>query len=422
MWNKRRWVELGKDAAIVLLTLSAAWLLAMTPLVQDSGVGDLLAPQESSGVGGSAEERTTAMLPVRLAVTGEGGRCGVQYDDERLEELFPPLGVLLGDALASAGEPQAMAEEQWRKCVAGKSIYFDFGGEAPLAVLERWFQGMGQRALEGRARRLLLCAGEGDQVLLCWQDGRDGRFYSCATALTQALHLDPAVEGAAVNGAYFAFEDETLARRLAPYTLITEGEQAGTGYDASVPLAGEAEVLALLEALSFSGQSHAPVSGGEVYLDGGDRLVVGGGGVVTYRAAQREKYPVGEGLAAGTDGARALAEAALGPLCGEARLYLISARQEPGGEIYVRFGYLLNGSAVYLGEKGWAAEFLVRDGYITQFTLRLRSYAVNGQHTLLLPVDKAAAMLPDLSREGRELAVRYQDGGGASVSPVWVAE
>ena len=96
MRDKRRWIEWGKDVLIVLLTLSAVYLLTMTPLVRDSGVLDLLSPRESPGAGPSEESGEMVMLPARLAVTGEGGRYGVQYDEERLKELFPPLGALLG--------------------------------------------------------------------------------------------------------------------------------------------------------------------------------------------------------------------------------------------------------------------------------------------------------------------------------------
>lgn len=419
MRSKRRWIELGKDALIVLLTLSAVYLLSMTPLVRDSGVMDLFAPRESPGTGTSTGDGTAVMLPARLAVTGTAGRCGIQYDEGRLEEQFPPLGALLGDALASAGQPQAMDEQEWQRRLAGRNVYFDFQGDMPLAALERWLQGAGDQPLEGSARRVMLCAGEGDQVLLCWQDADSGAFFSCATALTQSLNLDPAVEGIASNGAYFAFENPALADRLAPYTLITEGEQSGTRYDAGIPLAGEAQE-AVLSALSFNSQNHAPVSGGEVYLDGGDRLVVEANGTITYRAAQGEKYPAGAGPAGGVEAARALAEATLGTLCGEARLYLMSAR-ETGGELRVQFGYLLGGGAVHLGSEGWAAEFAVRDGYIIRFTLRFRSYASNGERTLLLPIDKAAAMLPDLTDQRRELVIQYLDGGGAELAPDWVA-
>ncbi len=419
MRNKRRWTELGKDALIVLLTLSAVYLLSMTPLVRDSGVMELLAPRESPGAGTSSGDGTAAMLPARLAITGAGGRFGIQYDEARLEEQFPPLGALLGDALASAGQPQSMDEQEWRRHLGGRSVYFDFQGDMPLSALEHWLQGVGDQPLEGSARRMMLCAGAGDQVLLCWQDADSGSFFSCSTALTQSLNLDPAVEGITSNGAYFAFEDPALADRLAPYTLITEGEQSGTRYDAGVPLTGEAQAL-VLSALSFNSQNHAPGSGGEVYLDGGDRLVVGSNGTITYRAAQGEKYPVGIGPAGGVEAARSLAEATLGALCGEARLYLMSAR-ETGGELRIQFGYLLGGGAVHLGSEGWAAEFAVRDGYIIRFTLRFRSYTTNGEQTLLLPIDKAAAMLPDLTDQRRELVIQYLDGGGAELSPDWVA-
>jgi len=422
MRDRGRWIEWGKDALIVLLTLSAVWLLSMTPLVQDSGLIELLSPEESPGVGGAGGEQATAMLPVRLAITGAGGRCGIQYDEERLAEQFPPLGAMLGDALTSAGTAQVVDEAEWRRCLGREGIYFDFGGDVPLPALERWLQGPGDTGLTGSARRLLLCAGDGDQVLLCWQEAEGGRFFSASTALTQALHLGPAAEGAAANGAYFAFENQGLSKLLDPYTLITEGEQGGAGYAVSSPLAEEDKVAAVLSALSFSfsGQNHAPVNGGEVYLDGTDRLVMSSGGTVTYRADQGEKYPVGKGLADGVDGARALAESTLGALCGQARLYLMSAREEEGA-LRVRFGYLLDGCAVYLGSEGWAAEFLIADGRVTQFTLRFRTYTANGEHALLLPVDKAAVMLPDLTAQRRELVLQYQDGGGPAVFPQWVA-
>lgn len=424
MRDKRRLIEWGKDALIVLLSLSAVYLLSMTPLVRDSGLLDLLPPGESPGTGILTQSPGVAMLPARLAVAGEGGRCGVQYDEARLEELFPPLGALLGDALASAGSPQTISEQQWRQYLKGTSIYFDFAGDVPLPALQHWLQGAGTVGLEGAARRVLLCAGEGDQVLLCWQQSGTGQFFSCSTALTQSLHLDPATASVPSYAASFAFENQNLSRLLAPYTLITEAARQGVCYAASNPLAGSGTDT-VLDALAFSGQNHAQVSGGEVYLDGGDRLVVGTGGTVSYRAAQGEKYPVSPsrdeaGLAGAVDEARALAEGSLGALCGEARLYLMSA-QETEGAIRLRFGYLLNGCPVYLGSGGWAAEFWVKDGYITQFTLHFRSYAPNGEHTLLLPIDKAAAMLPSIAREGRELVIQYQDGGGSSVSPRWVA-
>ena len=293
MKDKQRWIEWGKDALIVLLTLSAVYLLSMTPLIQDSGLVDILRPRQTAGSGSAGAARTEAVLPVRLAVYRDGERFGLQSDDARMTELFAALDPVLRDALASAGEPRTLTEKEWQGCLRQESVYFDFSGDVPLTALSRWLGGEGEKAPGGSARRIALTAGEDDQVLLCWQDGADGTFYACGTALSRALHLDPAADGIAANGAYFAFEDAELGRLLDPDTLITEGKRTGAQYAVTAPLANSAGVEALLEALSFNSQNHVPGSGGEVYLDGVDRLVVGDSGTVTYRAAGEGKYPVG---------------------------------------------------------------------------------------------------------------------------------
>ena len=421
MRDKHRWIEWGKDALIVLLTLSAVYLLSMTPLIQDSGLLDVFRPQPAGGNATAGTAQAGAVLPARLAICRNGERYGLQYDDTRMAELFAALEPLLGDALASAGEPWMLTEQEWQRCLQQKSVYFDFSGNIPLTALSRWLRGGDENAPPGSARRLALTAGAGDQVVLCWQDGTDGAFYACATTLSHTLHLDSAVKGITANGAYFAFEDPKLEQLLAPYTLITEGGQTGVQYSVTNPLASSAGLEAVLEVLSFNSQNHAPGSNGEVYLDGADRLVVEDGGTVTYRAAQEGKYPTGfQSAAQAAAGARAIAEGVMGPLCGEARLYLIGV-EEYGDGWRLHFGYRLNGSAVYLYDDGWAAEFVVSGGYITEFTLHLRCYAAAGENTLLLPIDKAAVMLPDLKADRHELVIQYLDGGGAVVSPRWEA-
>ena len=424
MRDSRRIIEWGKNALIVLLTLSALLLLSMTPLVQDSGLAAWLRPGNAGGGASEVSARSGTVLPARLAVYRDGERCGLQYDDETMEERFAAFGPLLGEALSGAGEPAPLTEAAWRDRLCRPGACFDFDGAVPLSAMTRWLGGEAC-PLKGSARRVMLSAGEDDQVALCWQEAGGGGFYICSTTLSRSLHLDPALETAPPNGAYFAFEDAELARLLDPFTLITEGERRGAQYTVMAPLTTAAGVETLLDALSFNSQNHAPGSSGEVYLDGADRLVVRDGSTVTYRAAQGEKYPVEsrDGVTSAdqaADGARALAERALGPLCGEARLYLLSA-EEYGEGWRLRFGYRLGGCAVYLDGEGWAAEFIVQGGYITDFVLRVRGYAADGESVLLLPVDRAAILLPDLTAEKRELAIRYRDGGGQTVSPHWEA-
>ena len=288
MRNRRRAVEWGKDALIVLLTLSALFLLTMTPLAQDSGLAELLRPGTANRGASGVSAQPGTVLPARLAVYRDGERYGLQYDDETMEERFAAFGPLLGEALSGAGEPAPLTESGWRDRLSRPGAYFDFSGTVPLSALARWLGGE-TCPLKGGARRAALCAGEGDEVALCWQDAGDGGFYTCSTTLSRTLHLDPALETVSPNGAYFAFEDDGLSNLLAPFTLITEGVGTGARYAVTMPLATAAGTEALLDALSFNSRNHAPGSNGEVYLDGADRLVVQDGGTVTYRAAQGEK-------------------------------------------------------------------------------------------------------------------------------------
>ncbi len=422
----RRWVELGKDAVILLLTLSALYLLSMTPLMQDSGVLELLHPSDSVGSSAPGTAYTTAAAPVRIAVNTLSGRYGLQYDQAGLDEVFTRLNPLLGEALASAWEMEAVSESQWREYLGRPGIYFDFSGQVPLDALGDWLRGAGDCLLDGSAQRLLLAADGADEVLLCWQDEAGGQFYAASTALTQRLHLEPAIEDFAANGAYFAFEDSRIVQWLKPYTLVSEGQQAAKRYAVTNPLSSTEGTEALLAALSFSGRNHVAVSGGEAYLDGVDRLEIADGGTVIYRAARGEKYPVGEaqGTVGETEAIEAvwtLAERAIGSTCGEARLCLSDVEAVAGGW-RVCFGYRLDAAAVSVQDTGWAAEFWVQNGFVVKFTLQARCYAATGEEALLLPIDRAAVLLPELTQEKAELAIQYRDAGAGLVEPEWRIE
>lgn len=424
MKGKRRWVEWGKNLLILLLSLSAIWLLAMTPLIQDSGVLDLLKPGQSDEQADTAVTLTAAALPSRMAVYCDGVRRGVQYDQDGVDSMFARLGPLLGEALVSSAQPESMTERRWRQCLQKDGIYFDFTGEIPLSALGGWLQREGDCTLTASARRILLVSGSGDEVLLCYQDVENGGFYSCKTGLSSSLHLYPAVSSVSGLEAGFAFESDAWAQALQPYTLITE-DAVRQNYTASIPVVPGGDLAKLLEALDYTGRNHASVSGGDLYLDGNDRLRVLSGGQVIYDAAEGGKYPVAsEGeqvtVAEAIEAARVLAESTIGAQCGEADLYLVSARAVEDG-YQIRFGYRLDGSTVWLYDEGWAAEFYVRGGFVTEFTLYFRSYLSTGSEALLLSIERAAVMLPDLTEEESELILQYVDRGGTLVEPSWVA-
>lgn len=422
--DKRRFVEWGKNILIILLAVSAVYLLTMTPLVQDGGLAELFS-RTARKKEGNAVSLSAAALPSCMAVMGANGRYGLQYDQVGVEALFADCAPLLGEGLTSAEGPEEISRRQWQEYLCADSIFFDFDSIIPLSALCGWLQSEGESALEGAARRILLAKGENDGVLLCYEDGETGSFYACATGLSYSLHLKPLVDNIEGNDARFVFEEEELSRLLYPYSLIAE-ITAGDVYRVESPLTSAATVEAVLEALSFSGENHVSVSDGEAYLDGDARLEVTDGSSMIYQGGQQSKYPVnaagGEATVAELiEAARRLTNDTIGSHCGQARIYLESVRETEDGFL-VCFGYRLNGSPVWLYDDGWAARFLIEDDVITEFTLNFRSYTSAGEQFPLLPMERAALILPDGKENLQELTVCYFDGGGSRVTPSWVAK
>lgn len=428
MTDKKRCIlERAKTALIVLLTISALVLVFRSPLVQSAGLSSLFDQGLADNISAApqAQAFSSAAVPVRMAVGTAMSRYGVQYDQDAADALFDQTASLLGEALASAGSPSRLSEDAWQQLLSEECVYFGYLSSVPLSLLSGWLSSGGtSSALTGSARHIVLAAGTDGMLTLSYQ-GTDGGFYQCTTALDATLHLEPIVGSVDPNGAFFAFESSSLPDVVDPYTLFTEEEVSALVYDSVTPLSlsDPSQVSSLLSALSFSDQNQATVNDGYTFVDGEDTLRLLQGGSVVYHSSGEGKYPAQSGLSGAVDAAWALVEAAAVPLCGQARLYLISAQADETQEdcYTVTFGYCLNGSAVHLYDDGWAAVFQVEDGMVTDFTIRLRAYSATTQQALLLPAEKAAAALTALTESRRELTVQYRDTGGDQVQPYWNA-
>jgi hypothetical protein len=193
--------------------------------------------------------------------------------------------------------------------------------------------------------------------------------------------------------------------------------------DAAITAAGGDALSQLLDALSFSDQNQTDVSSGSIYVDGDDTLRFSADRQAVYYSASGEgRYPAGIGLSGAVNAAWTLADAALSGLCGEARLYLMSAQADSGSSdsYTITFGYALGGAAVYLSDQGWAAQFQVRNGSVSRFILYPRTYTSTGETAMLMPADTAASAVTALADDPVELVVQYRDTLGSTVSPGWV--
>lgn len=421
--RRKRRLERIKSVLIVLLSCSALYLAAQTPLP-----GMWREPAAVSGGSQTpAEEQALAARPLGLSATLPGGgevqRYGVQYDGAGVDALFQQSYGLLVEAMSSAGAPRAASEDDWRAALtAAPSLCFDWQGELPLSVLKGWLS-VENPQLEGTVRRLVLAAMSG-KVSLYYQDEGDGAYYVCGSDVVGAARLEEAVASLKDNGARFAFEDEEYSA-LAPYTLVMSQTPEPAVYTASNPLDSEENQRLLQNALEFPENSVSFTAAGEqVFRNRNDTLRLAVDGTVTYEPASEgsDRYPVsGGGVYPAVEACRRIVQQTLGALGGEAELSLLSAQAAEGGGWQIQFGYVLDGVRVRLEQGGWAARFTVEGGRITGFQLRFRSYADSGAASVVLPQRQAMAAMEAMGHENEELVLVYLDTGADSVSASWAA-
>jgi len=422
--SKKRLIEAGKSLLIVLLACSALYLTARTQL----GRGVFARPsdsedwQETTAAGSQAELARPVRMAATLSAGDEISRFGVQYDTAACDELFQHTARPLVEALSCAQPPQQVSRQTWQRALnTAPGVYYDLLGEVPLEVLSAWLGAEGSH-LQGTARRLILAAG-GDGAELYYQE--EGAYYVCAVPMVTRGQLEETLSGLTGNRAQFAFESEQYAQ-LDPDTLILPQTPELTAYAARNPLEGVGENTAVLNgqlaALTFSVDSNQiyMTSGTQVIRSGNDTLRLDEAGTLVYHALKGEsaRYRVPDRLPEQVEECRALAQSTVGSLCGEARLYLRSVR--PAGQgLEVEFGYVLSGAQVQLGAEGYAAQFVIEAGQITQFTLCYRSYEAVPERALVLPELQAAAALQAMGLSGRELSLVYSDSGGEHLTPAW---
>lgn len=442
--KKTALIEWGKNLLIVLLALSAFYLLGRTQLYEDgaasgwhwlSALQSALAPEESAASGQLPGDWSQGSLPrpVRMVVLTPQGSAGIQYDNATLDSLFLEFTNPLADALTGAGTPRRVEEADFRAALSAQrpGIYLDFLGRVPLANLTAWLSG-GRAVNSGltqSVRRLLLTLDEDDRVLLYFIDENTGGCYVAETASDLAQRLERFVNGVSPNGASFAFQSGEVFASLAPYTLL-EGDQPprpGRYFVSNpVPIAASGDDYgdafeSLVRSLSFQPQSMSYRSrDGVTIQEGSEKLRFSDTGLVTYEAADLTdpRFPL-SGLSqsptewelVGT--AWAFADQVFqtnttSSLCGDARLY-VQGLEKSGDGVAVLIGYQLDGAAVVTGQLGCAARIEISDGAISGFQFQLRRYTYLEQGTQVLPELQATAALEAQNAQGSELLLYYYD-------------
>ncbi len=414
--KRRRLWEGGKTLLILLLTCSAVYLASRTLFPRQ--LSQLLSPRPQAPESvGSAALSSQTLRPAALCVTWEDKRYAMLYDQDD-QEVYAQVSALLAEALEDAAAPAELPQREWERYLLSPGLYCEYLAPMPLDALSRWLSGEENTALAGAWAQRLCVTGR----RLCYQD-RDGSFYACPLAPDLSEALAGLAAPLTSNGARFAGETEDYGalRWDTPVLPVTPSLPQLTA-ETPVAVTGGAPNEALsqaLRALSFHPQTNPlyAITGGWAINDGGETLRIDTSGTLTYRRSEEGAHFSSAG--SDLDTTRALAESALGALCGEARLYLQAVRQTEAGTV-ISYGYAYRGAAIQLGREGWCAQFTLWDGQVESFTLRPRRYTAQADRpTLLLPQEQAAAALVG-PEEGQSLVLLYDDDGQTpSLTPFW---
>lgn len=410
----KKLVDRLQNVALVVLTLSAVFLLLsffhlrggwtarfQTLLAVRPAAGG---QEEASGVG-----ELLAAPHIMVTSDSEYGRCGRLYTpagDALLEKMLP----LFGEALGSADQVGAAADQTLRAGLGKSSLYLDLTVELPLEVVAAW---LGERTVFDRAVRAMALTTEGRDTAVLYLCGGEGEIFRYFTALP-ASAVEALTESVSPNGSLFAYE--TNYAPLAPYTVLVRETESLPQVRSELPATYSS--YRLLTALDFNAHTnsrYAEPGGTEVVMDGRRTLRIGPEGTVTYDSGEEDAGGRGGALEALRAAGR-LAAALTGGV-DASPLYLRRLEEREDGYL-VGFQYQVEGVPVRFPDEADALTVLVRGAGIAEFTCRCRTYVPEEEASVLLPPIMAAA-IASLYPEG-ELSLGYVDSGSGRLHADWL--
>ncbi|MCI9390760.1 MAG: hypothetical protein HFF65_00010 [Oscillospiraceae bacterium] len=421
--SKKQLVGHLQNMALVLLTLSALFLLSRLPMFHSSWAQQVQTLLSSRPAAEEQPAAGAALFPsVHLVVTGAEryGRCAQLYlpsDAPQLQQVLP----LFREALGSAADPAAAADKTLRNALEGQGLYLDLTVELPLAAAAAW---LGEEAaLDRPVRSMALTTGEEETAMLYLRD-QEGGVYRCFTALP-ASAVEDVCALFSPNGGGFAYE--TNYATLAPYTVLP-------AETADLPdLLGESpagySAYNLLTALDFNAHTLSRYtetgSGAEVVEESPRSLRISPDGTVSFRSQGETSSPLYQVPCAGespgvTEALAAAARLALALIegTGASPVYLSGLERTETGYT-VSFRYQAGGVPVLFPDEGDALTVTITGAAVTAFSYRCRSYTPQEEAAPLLPSGMAQAL--GSLYPGTELSVGYVDEGAGALKACWLA-
>jgi hypothetical protein len=195
----KKHLERAKSILIVVLLISASALLVRSGMfgLKASGASPASAAAQNGSQQSTGQSQKVAVAgPYVIAVTDSAGsHCGLMYDGTELRQAYDRLSAYLGEALGSAGEPNAVSEKEWFAALKEQGVFFDFAYVQPLSLLASSLSNPMTSSASAHSAARFCIAVEVDETALYYQRGADEKYYKCSTAISGAALASSSATG-----------------------------------------------------------------------------------------------------------------------------------------------------------------------------------------------------------------------------------
>lgn len=415
-----------KNVALLILVILMigltllSWITDLSPqnIPVDSVLGNLY---QRMLYGNNAFElrssETPAAFPVRVAVSGEDGLQGAQYQSASVDALYSALEEDMGQAIDACGEFTECTEEAFQNALSGDTILFGYASPLPYRLLSAWI-GSGAVNLSLKTD-LLLLSGEGKLYLR----GEAGDYYVATTVVNVEEWKNLADRPSASYCTYAGQMSEPQYAHLLPDTLIFRSDiQTVNDYKVVTPGFHEENngnrIAQLLTAFSYEPYVDAYEENDgqtKVYVDNNSTLHVTNDGAVTFRATTLEG-----GLPAYEQGSVAesrrllyctdLARSLLENISGETQTQLCAVYENEENTSLV-FMQMIDGIPVAAANGEAFAQFEFHENLLVGASVNLCGYEASGTKTTLIPSSVAAAAIVEEQQVGLAQTYTVDENG-----------
>ncbi|MEG1165230.1 MAG: hypothetical protein RR147_02915 [Oscillospiraceae bacterium] len=431
MPDKKFFVEKAKTASIVLLLISAIFLMFKAVLYEPNSLfGNFRSffqssSDEKANNPANADEFSCAADPLFILVTTEdGSHCAAKYNIQNKEKMLSQFSASLGEALGSSGKPKMITEEEWRFAISKSGVFFDYLYPQQLSEMAIWLGTQVTGGAENYSTRRIYLGSSGEKLYLYFISAKDNSIYRCETALNFSS-ISPKIAEFPMGNARFAFELNPEYENLDPYFIFSGENDEIRALNVSNPLRADFSADAMLSVFGMNSRAafeYPEGDGSVVYLEGDKSLRIDVSGKVLFSVAGTNGIPVPSAsdvltIADCISNASGIVRNTIGKYCGEATTSLIKASGASYQSSYsLEFGYFVGGIPISLPNGAVAAMVQISGGSIVRAELNFREYTYSGE--LLLPMrEKQAAAA--VRERGGEPVLQYQDSA-SGVSAAWI--